>query len=507
MMFILLVYRKFIMPIAVIGGWFGIQIMVLTNASIWWWVLSGILAFPGFLFGRSTWGATVTPRFFWRNSPLDIFKNRLFSVLRDTYCFFSFGPCIYVMWFYLGHADAINTVIAEPVPSITASWNIKEGAIVESFTNATLTFTGVDAVELKNSYGCTWFYEKDVDGNWQLVNNMRPAGYMDATVSGTTLTLAVDPACYTSSFDRKGEYRIIVPVDGVYFNGDKTNLNTEEYILNFVIDNENVELEEIDAVYTITPKNNNTITEIREIVINFTEYETITVAKPDLIKNSNIPTAHIVDSITGALTPAGCIFFKADTLSTNGIRLYTDPSINGALDSYAQEGVYEIRIPAGVVTLGESGINKPIILNYTVKTTTPEITPTIVEGTELYIQLPTTMKLLRSSVTFGKTTTGDKLKPAKRRTSMGGKTTICAAMTNVDAENGIWKIIAPAGTSDSIFNVTLKFKDISAACGIANLKYDGEHNLFTLSSDFTFVPRKGDTATEANGTWGVYPFP
>jgi hypothetical protein len=51
----------------------------------------------------------------------------------------------------------------------------------------------------------------------------------------------------------------------------------------------------------------------------------------------------------------------------------------------------------------------------------------------------------------------------------------------------------------------LKFKDISAACGIANLKYDGEHNLFTLSSDFTFVPRKGDTATEANGTWGVYP--
>ena len=507
MMFILWVYRKLIMPIAVIGGWFGIPIMLATKASIWWWVLSGILAFIGFLFGRSTWGSTIAPRFFWRNSPLDIFESRLFSVLRDTYCFFSFVPSIYGIWFYLGHADATNTVIAEPVPSITASWNIKEGAIVESFTNATLTFTGVDAVELKNSYGCTWFYEKDVDGNWQLVNNMRPAGYMDATVSGTTLTLAVDPACYTSSFDRKGEYRIIVPVDGVYFNGDKTNLNTEEYILNFVIDNENVELEEINAVYTITPKNNNTITEIREIVINFTEYETITVAEPDLIKNSNIPTAHIVDSITGALTPAGCIFFKADTLSTNGIRLYIDPSINGALDSYAQEGVYEIRIPAGVVTLGESGINKPIILNYTVKTTTPEITPTIVEGTELYIQLPTTMKLLRSSVTFGKTTTGDKLKPAKRRTSMGGKTTICAAMTNVDAENGIWKIIAPAGTSDSIFNVTLKFKDISAACGIANLKYDGEHNLFTLSSDFTFVPRKGDTATEANGTWGVYPFP
>ena len=80
MMFILLVYRKLIMPIAVIGGWFGIPIMVATKASIWWWVLSGILAFPGFLFGLSTWGATVTPRFFWRNSPLDIFENRLFSV-------------------------------------------------------------------------------------------------------------------------------------------------------------------------------------------------------------------------------------------------------------------------------------------------------------------------------------------------------------------------------------------------------------------------------------------
>ena len=145
-----------------------------------------------------------------------------------------------------------------------------------------------------------------------------------------------------------------------------------------------------------------------------------------------------------------------------------------------------------------------VILNYTIKVAAPEVTPTIVEGTELYIQLPTTMKLLNSSVTFGKTSTSHKLKPVKRRNSKAGRN---VAMTNVDAENGVWKIVAPTSTSDSIFNVALQFKGISTTCGIANLKYDGEHNIFTLSSDFTFAPRKDGIATEANGTWGVYPFP
>ena len=256
-------------------------------------------------------------------------------------------------------------------PAITATWNIQEGATLESFTDATITFAGVEAVKAKNTYGCTWIYEKAADGSWQLVSNMCTAGYMDATASGASLTLGVDPGCYsddfTSPFSRKGEYRIVIPVGGVYFNGDKANLNTEEYVLNFVIENNTVVVPEVDAVFTATPAANSSVAEIREIVLQFTEYTTITVAEPDMMKGSNIPQVYFEDELTGSLMPAGYIMFKADSLSANGLRLYVDPTYTGGAASYATEGKYTIRIPAGVVTFGEAGTSKEIILNYTVK--------------------------------------------------------------------------------------------------------------------------------------------
>ena len=285
------------------------------------------------------------------------------------------------------------SAIAEKVvekPAITASWSIAEGAEVETFSAATITFTGVDAVKAKNSYGCTWFYEKGAEGDWQLVaNSCSQAGYMDAAATGTSFTLSLDPSCYSkdyvSPFSRKGEYRIVIPVGGIYFNGDNTNVNTEEYVLNFVIDNDFVELEEIDAKFTVNPENNTTVSEIREIVLTFPEYETITVAELDLVRGSNIPAFMKKDDLTGAMMPVGYIFFEAMADQANALRLYVPAEMMG-MDAITMFGEYQIVIPAGVVTFGTAGTSKEIELNYTVGEVAPAgVTATwsIEEGAEV----------------------------------------------------------------------------------------------------------------------------
>ncbi|MBQ8722561.1 MAG: chitobiase/beta-hexosaminidase C-terminal domain-containing protein [Paludibacteraceae bacterium] len=743
---------------------------------------------------------------------------------------------------------AVNAVAEEVVeaPAITATWSIEEGAELESFTEATITFTGVDAATTTSMYPAC-FYTVAEDGTTTLVENYCTAGVLDRTATGTSIKLWVDEetGCYEGKITA-GNYRIVLSAGMVKFNNDNSNKNTEEYVLNFTINNGEVALPEVDAVYTVNPENNATVTEIREIVLNFTDYETISVAELDLNMGTNVPQFTKYDADFDLYQPCGYIFFKADTASANGLRLYIPSEFMGT-DAIAVEGQYQIVIPAGVVTFSD-GISKAITLNYTVKaapatvtkqftyshtfasgdlgsdgsplatttlsdvawnfamtgstylgwdsnngkglqigkskepatsivlstngiegkitkvvvntcgasgvnttfdvkvngvaytpasatltttatdyeftgaetgeivltwtnqgkglyiksinieyekevaadavdapvfsveggvkeeafnleltcatadaeiyytlnggeetkytaainiatTTTvkawavkgdkksdevtatytfieyienatiaqvlaaepsdyvwykmtgvidslynttygnfyfvdgqdtiivygltatkvapnndksfaslnlvegdkitiwgtrsafngkPQVggpayfvekveepvepTPTIVEGIKLYVQFPTAYSVLQSSVTFGKKATGGKLSPVKRGMSIGGGTigggtTTGTAMTKVDAENGVWEVVAPAGTSDSLFSVVFSMKGYTTACNIADLKYDGEHNLFTLSSDFTFDIRRGGTATEANGTWGVYPFP
>ncbi len=733
--------------------------------------------------------------------------------------------------------QAVSAVAEEVVeaPAITATWSIEEGAELESFTEVTITFTGVDAATTTSMYPAC-FYTVAEDGTTALVQGYcSSAGVLDRSASGAKITLKLDADCFGNL--AAGNYRIVLSAGMVKFNNDNNNKNTEDYVLNFTINNGEVALPEVDAVYTVNPENNATVTEIREIVLNFTDYETISVAELDLNMGTNVPQFTKYDADFDMYQPCGYIFFKADTASANGLRLYIPSEFMGT-DAIAVEGQYQIVIPAGVVTFTD-GISKAITLNYTVEaapatvtkqftysyeftakqfaaattktlnevdwtlaaettyfgfdtnngkgqqigsggspaktavlsttgiegkitkivvntsgassiagtfavtvngvaytpesiklttsatdyeftgaetgeikftwtqtsskalyiksinieyekevaadavdapvfsveggvkeeafnleltcatadaeiyytlnggeetkytaainiatTTTvkawavkgdkksdevtatytfieyienatiaqvlaaepsdyvwykmtgvidslynttygnfyfvdgqdtiivygltatkvasndksfaslnlvegdkitiwgtrsafngnPQVggpayfvekveepvepTPTIVEGTKLYIQLPATYTVVNSSVTFGEKATSGKLSPVKRGMSIGGGTTTTGtAMTNVDAENGVWEVVAPAGTSDSLFSVAFSFKGYTAACNIANLKYDGEHNLFTLSSDFAFDPRRGGTATEANGTWGVYPFP
>ena len=265
-----------------------------------------------------------------------------------------------------------------PAPGITATWSIEEGAELESFTEVTITFTGVEAANTITMYPVC-FYKVAADGTTTPVANDCTAGLLNRKASGASITLMVQEDEYDFCYDGKitaGNYRIVLSAGMVKFNNDNTNTNTEDYVLNFSIKGSDTPaLEEIDAVYTVNPENNATVTEIREIVLNFTGYETIAVAEPDMATGRNIPTVYFEDELTGSMMPAGYIMFKADTASANGLRLYVDPAYTGGAESYATEGNYAINIPAGVVTFSD-GISKAITLNYTVKAgeVGPEIT-------------------------------------------------------------------------------------------------------------------------------------
>ena len=171
-----------------------------------------------------------------------------------------------------------------------------------------------------------------------------------------------------------GDYRIKVPAGAIKFNGDATNLNTEAYVLNFTL-NVPAAAEPVEAVYTVDPENNSTVAEIREIVLTFTEYETITVAEPDLMMGSNIPTVSIGSE--GMFMPSGMYMMFAAGETANTLKLYVDPQYAGGMEAFTTEGEYKIVIPEGVVTFGEAGLNKTIELNYTVEEPQPiEVTIT-----------------------------------------------------------------------------------------------------------------------------------
>ena len=268
-------------------------------------------------------------------------------------------------------STSVSFTVSESAPAITATWSMQEGAVVESFESVDVTFAGegIESAKAKNSYACIWFYEKDANGKYELVANDCTNGYMDATASGTTVTLSVNPGCYskdfTSPFNRKGDYRIVIPAGGIKFNNDNNNLNTEEYVLNFTIENDYVAPEEVDAAYTATPENNSTIKELKEVVITFTEYDEIVVCEPDFATGTNIPVVSMTDPDFGMTMPAGYMMARAGS-AANELVLYVDPMYTGGMESYAVAGAYTVTIPAGVVKFGNN-INKEFALNYTVE--------------------------------------------------------------------------------------------------------------------------------------------
>ena len=260
----------------------------------------------------------------------------------------------------------VNFTVKAAAPGITATWSIEEGATIESFTSVTITFAGegIEAAKAKSTYSNFIFYEKDAEGNYNHTTNDCTAGYMDTEATGTTVTFSLDPGCYGEPFNRKGDYRIVIPVGGIKFNNDNANLNTEEYVLNFTIANDYVTPNEIDAAFTAEPTNNSTIEELKEVVLTFTEYSEITVVEADLESGRNIPTVSMTDPEFGMTMPVGYMMTRAGA-AANQLVIYVDPAYTGGLESFPTAGEYTINVPAGVVKFGND-INKAFTLNYTV---------------------------------------------------------------------------------------------------------------------------------------------
>lgn len=128
-----------------------------------------------------------------------------------------------------------------------------------------------------------------------------------------------------------------------------------------------------------------------------------------------------------------------------------------------------------------------------VSATIKKLVITIVEGTELYVQIPTKFTIASAQVKFGTI--------AKNALTDNRKS---ADMTEVNDDKQIWKVVAPAGVQDSLFSVNLTNTESGVLC-VVDLKYDKVNNLFVLSEDVVFgTTRRPGSATEANGAWSVY---
>ena len=267
----------------------------------------------------------------------------------------------------------INFKVKAPAPEITATWSIAEGAELKSFQSVDITFSGVESAKAKGTYSCFYFWEKNANGEWQHVENGCTAGYLDTEADGATVTFSADPGCYgedfVSPFNRNGEYRIIIPAGDIFFNGDRTNVSTVDYVLNFTIKGDPAPAE-IDAAFTADPANNSSISALEKVVLTFTDYTSIEVAELDLEMGTNIPYVYLIDELTGQGMPAGYIFFRAGA-AANQLELYVDPDFNGGASSYNMAGSYMIRIPKKVVKFND-GVSKEIVLNYTVTGDAPK---------------------------------------------------------------------------------------------------------------------------------------
>ncbi|MBQ9546614.1 MAG: hypothetical protein IJU90_04950 [Bacteroidales bacterium] len=78
--------------ITILGGLillFGFQII-----ETWMWVVCGMSAVVGLIFGIATWHYGVPPRWFWIKSEIELLDNRVIVALRYAFIFFLLPLCI-----------------------------------------------------------------------------------------------------------------------------------------------------------------------------------------------------------------------------------------------------------------------------------------------------------------------------------------------------------------------------------------------------------------------------
>ena len=245
--------------------------------------------------------------------------------------------------------------IYAPAPVITATWSIEEGATIESLGNISVTFDGVEKAATTQTVPVC-FYAVDENNVETPVTGLATAGAI--SVSSTNATITFDASSYGNLAE--GKYRIRLAVGDVYFNGDKANVSTEEYVLTF-----NYVLP-VEPTFTVSPENHSIVKEFKEIVITYPELEMIGVkpfvGEPDLTwPFFNQTLVNENGKVTAEQAMAPMVW---EQVAANAVKISL--STNYGFASVTTAGTYSVTIPAGLIIFPTNKSNRAFTLYYTV---------------------------------------------------------------------------------------------------------------------------------------------
>lgn len=251
----------------------------------------------------------------------------------------------------------LNLMSMEKVekPEVKATWSIEEGATVESLGNISVTFDGVEKAATTQTVPVC-FYAVDENNVETPVTGLATAGAISA--SSTNATITFDASSYGNLAE--GKYCIRLAVGDVYFNGDKANVSTEEYVLTF-----NYVLP-VEPTFTVSPENHSIVREFKEIVITYPELEMIGVksfvGEPDItwpFFNQTLVNENGEVIAEQAMAP-----MVWEQVAANAVKISL--STNYGIASVTTAGTYSVTIPAGLIIFPTNQSNRAFTLYYTV---------------------------------------------------------------------------------------------------------------------------------------------
>ena len=319
-----------------------------------------------------------------------------FSITKDT-----------TIWYAVEYGDRYSEVYSasykvrpESEKVVSATWDIEEGATIESFVSVTVTFAGIDSVGrqldgvevqkavAQGSSTNTLFYSVAEDGTRTPVAGGN--GLMSAKTNGLSITYSVTAdkgyKLIDGKFMPKGNYCIVIDAGDVLFTPNRTSplpkvYNDREYVLNFTIENdykEEVDPVEIEVAFTADPADNSIVTSLSSFVLTFTDKTPIAIAevgetpRPDtwpflnqvMTGNEDDELGETIGGLSQAVAPMHC-----ELTEGSSIRFTIASEFIGGATEITTDGSYTLTIPAGLIVFSETEINKAITLNYTVKGT------------------------------------------------------------------------------------------------------------------------------------------
>lgn len=255
-----------------------------------------------------------------------------------------------------GNVELYPTAIEKiEKPEVKATWSIEEGATIESLGNISVTFDGVEKAATTQTVPVC-FYAVDENNVETPVTGLATAGAIFA--SSTNATITFDASSYGNLAE--GKYCIRLAVGDVYFNGDKANVSTEEYVLTF-----NYVLP-VEPTFTVSPENHSIVKEFKEIVITYPELEMIGVksfvGEPDITwPFFNQTLVNENGEVTAEQAMAPMVW---EQVAANAVKISL--STNYGIASVTTAGTYSVTIPAGLIIFPTNQSNRAFTLYYTV---------------------------------------------------------------------------------------------------------------------------------------------